>query len=123
MVNITFMPYSYESELFITLQLTKERQKGGDRRGKGEEKSESLQAGLTATHLVVLGVGHVFCLHGAKLRRLAGKLNKEQQLLEDGWVHDLQVLRTHTDDLQQGESRDTMALTSTIQNHTTLLLL
>ena len=58
-------------------------------------------------YLVVFGVGHVLGLHGAVLGRFAGELDEEEQLLKDGGVHDLQVLRAHTDGLQQERQTDT----------------
>lgn len=61
----------------------------------------------STSYLVAFGIGHVFCFHSAVLRRLAGELHEEEQLLKDGRVHDLQVLRSHADGLQQGGNRGT----------------
>lgn len=69
--------------------------------------------GFSSPYLVVFGIGHVFGFHSAVLRRLAGELHEEQQLFEDGRVHDLQVLGAHTDGLQQGRN----AGTNTADNH------
>lgn len=51
MVNIKFIPFSYESELFVTLQLTKERQKGETEGEKGKRnKPIRVAAGWTHSH-------------------------------------------------------------------------
>lgn len=72
-----------------------------------KEKRSRATAGAAPPYLVVFGIGHVFGFHSAVLGRLAGELHEEQQLFEDGRVHDLQILRAHTDGLQQGGNAGT----------------
>lgn len=55
----------------------------------------------TETHLVVFSIGHVFGLHLSILRRFTGELHEQQKLLKDGGIHHLEILRAHTNCLEQ----------------------